>query len=100
MNAEELKHKIQDIFGKQVLFNSEFDYYAEAIKNIEDNLLLWCRLIKERKIKPISKSILGSKVVFIKKMGSSNRCIIIKLRNDGVQEVHLGNHDYYNQLTK
>lgn len=100
MNAEELKHKIKEIFGEQVIFNKEFEFYAQAIKNIEDNLLHWCILIKEGKIPPISKSRLGDKIVFIKKIGSSNRCIIIKLKNNEVEEVHLGNHIYYNHLTK
>ncbi len=100
MNAEELKHKIKEIFGEQVTFNEEFDYYAEDIKNIDDNLISWCLLIKERKVPPITKSKLGDKVVFIKKIGSSSRCIIIKIKNDSVKEVHLGDHSYYNDLTQ
>jgi hypothetical protein len=100
MNAEELKYKLKEMFGEQIVFNKEFDYYTEAIKNIDTHLIPWCTLIKEKKLKPISKSILKKNVVFIKKIGSSNRCIIIKIRNGEFTEVHLADHMYYNKLTK
>lgn len=99
MNAEELKRKIKNIFG-EVVFNKNFEEYAAKIKNIDETLLPWCKLIRERKILPISKSVLGDKVVFIKKIGSSNRCIIIKMINGEFKEVHLGDHAYYDHLTK
>lgn len=99
MNAEELKQKIREIFGLQVRFNKEFDAYAGSIKNIDDNLISWCVSIKEGRIQPITKSILGNSIVFIKKIGSSNRCIIIKIKMGEFREVHLGDHDYYDELT-
>ena len=99
MNAEELKHKIRDIFGEQIVFNKEFDDCAEAIKSLDDDLITWCILIKDRKIRPISKSVLGDQIVFIKKIGSSNRCLIIKIKNGEFKEIHLGDHKYYNYLT-
>lgn len=98
MNAEELKRRIKEILGEQVIFNKEFDELAGAIKNPE-NLLSWCVLIKEGKIPAISKSVLGDKIVFIKKIGSENRCIILKIKNNGFIEAHLGDHRYYNYLT-
>lgn len=100
MLAEKLKFRIKEIFGQQIIFNKEFDFYVEAIKNIDDTLLSWCQQIKDRKILPISKSVLDDKIVFIKKIGSSNRCIVIKIRNGEVKEVHLADHSYYNKLTK
>lgn len=100
MNAEELKAKIRAIFGEQIIFNKEFDDLALLIKNIDENLISWCFLVKERKIKAISKEILHDQVVFVKKIGSSNRCIIIKIKNGEFKEVHLGDHDYYNRLTR
>ena len=100
MNAEELKHKIRDIFGEQIVFNKEFDDCAEAIKSLDDDLITWCILIKDRKISPISKSVLGDQIVFIKKIGSSNRCIVIKIVNGEFREVHLGDHAYYDKLRK
>ncbi len=100
MNAEGLKHKIKEIFGNQIIFNKEFDYYAESIKNIDATLISWCMLIKERKVFPISKSVLGDKIVFIKKIGSSNRCLIIKIKSGEFSEVHLADHVYYNKLTQ
>lgn len=99
MNAEELKHKIKELFG-EVTFNKDFDRYAENIKNINETLVPWCKLIKEKKIIPISKSVLGDKIIFIRKIGSSNRCVIIKVINGEFKEVHLGNHAYYNRLTQ
>jgi hypothetical protein len=98
MNAEELKHKIKEIFGNQIVFNKEFDKLADDIKSPED-LFSWCVLIKERKIPPISNAETGDKIIFIKKIGSSNRCIIIKIKNGEFKEVHLGDHRYYNYLT-
>ena len=100
MNADELRYKITEIFGEQILFNKEFNEYAQAIKNIDQTLISWCERIRDQKIPAISNSILGERLVFIKKIGSSDRCIIIKIKNDGVKEVHLGNHKYYDFLRK
>lgn len=100
MNVEQLKDKIREIFGKQIAFNNEFDYYAKSIHNIDESLVLWCTLIKERKIPPISKSKLGDRIVFIKKIGSSDRCLVIKIKNGDFQEIHLADHVYYNKLTR
>ncbi len=97
MNAEELKRRIKEILGEQVLFNKEFDELADIIKNPED-LLSWCILIKEGKIHPVFNSKLGDKIVFIKKLGSENRCIILKIKNNEFIEAHLGDHRYYNYL--
>jgi len=99
MNAEELKSKLKEIFGEQISFNKEFDQYAVTIKNIDSNLIEWCNLIKEGKIRYLpAKRIDG--IIFIKKVGSSNRCIIIKIVNKEFKEVHLGNHNYYDRLRK
>ena len=100
MNAEELKQEIKRIFGEQIIFNKEFDYYAEDIKNLSLTLLDWCQLINERKVPPISKSILKDNIVFIKKIGSSSRCVVIKIKNREFKEIHLGDHNYYDKLTK
>src|SRR3989344_2754058 len=100
MNAEELKHKLKEIFGNQIVFNKEFDYYALSIKNIDETLVSWCFLLKNNKIRSIKAPNLANEVVFIKKIGSSNRCIIIKLQNGEFKEIHLADHTYYNHLTK
>ena len=99
MNAEELKLKLREIFGAQIEFNKNFDKYADTIKNIDSTLIEWCNLIKEVKIKyRPAKKIDG--IIFIKKIGSSNRCIIIKIINSTFKEVHLANHIYYDRLRK
>lgn len=100
MHAEELKRKIKEILGSSIIFNKEFDALADEIKNIDDTLLWWCQQIKEKKIRPIIGSVLGEKIIFIKKIGSSNRCIVIKIINGEFREVHLGDHAYYDKLTK
>ena len=100
MNAPELKYKLQEIFGIQIRFNKDFDKYAEAIKNIDGNFLEWCVLLKEEKIRAYPSPKLKDCLIFIKKIGSSNRCIIIKIKNGEFQEVHLGDHDYYDRLRK
>lgn len=100
MNAEELKLKLKEILGEQITFNKEFDKYTDTIKNIEQNLIEWCNNLKASKIKPVYPSKLKDGVIFIKKIGSSNRCIIIKIKNDEFKEVHLGDHEYYDTLRK
>ncbi|MFH1276008.1 MAG: hypothetical protein ABIH82_02765 [Candidatus Woesearchaeota archaeon] len=97
MNAEELKLKLKEIFGEQIIFNKEFDYYAEAIKNIDNNLLEWCGFLKDdssRSLRP--PNLLGHRV-FIKKIGSTNRCIVIKIINGEFKEIHLADHSYYDK---
>ena len=100
MSAEELKFKLMEIFGSQIIFNKEFDIYASVIKNIDTNLIGWCNLLKDGKIRAISPPKLAENIVFIKKIGSSNRCIVIKIVNGEFREVHLGDHAYYDKLRK
>ncbi len=100
MNAEELKAKLKDIFGKQIIFNHNFDDYAEVIKNLDSNLIDWCLLIKEEKIRAIPTSRVLDTVVYIKKIGSANRCIVLKIKNGVFAEIHLGDHDYYDKLRR
>lgn len=100
MTAEKLRCKLKELFGNQVIFNKEFDSYAESIKNIETNLVEWCTLLKEKKIPPIPASKLKDGVVFIKKIGLSNRCIVLKKVNDVFKEIHLADHAYYDKLRK
>ena len=100
MNAEELKHKLAEIFNSNLEFNREFDHYVENIKNIEETLLPWCILLKQGKINPIKPEKLKEGIVFIKKIGSSNRCIVIKVINGEFKEIHLADHKYYNFLMK
>ena len=99
MNAEELKGKLREIFGEQVLFNKLFDEYANSIKSIDAYLIDWCFQIKDKKIQPVPSSI-SDYIIFIKKVGSSNRCIVLKVKNGEVKEIHLGNHEYYDKLRK
>lgn len=99
MNADELKLELKKIFGNQIIFNKEFDSLALNIKNIDSNLIEWCKQIVLKKIVPIPTSKTDS-IVFIKKIGSSNRCIIIKIKNGEFKEIHLGNHEYYDSLRK
>lgn len=100
MDAEQLKNKIRELLGQNISFNKEFDTCAENIKNIEDNLIEWCARLKKGDIefKPSPKR--DDCIVFIKKIGSSNRCIIIKIKNGVFVEFHLGDHAYYDKLRK
>ena len=100
MSAEELKYQLIEIFGNQVTFNKEFDKYAETIKNVDENLIVWCNLLKEGKINPQRPRKLKDNLVFIKKIGSSNRCIVIKIKNEEFKEIHLADHEYYDRLRK
>ncbi len=100
MNAEELKAKLREIFGEQIVFNPKFDDYVPLIKNLDPNLIDWCHLIKEEKIRAIPTSKVLDTVVYIKKIGSSSRCIIIKIKNGIFSEIHLGDHNYYNKIRR
>lgn len=100
MNVTELRNKLKEIFGEEVKFNPNFDDFAKVIKNIDSNLVEWCQAIKEGKIIPVKPSRLPDHLVFIKRIGSSNRCLIIKIKNDGFKEIHLGDHKYYNEITR
>lgn len=100
MSAEKLKLKLKEIFGDQIIFNKEFEKYAALIKNIDKNLIEWCLLLKNQKIQPAIPKKLKDGLVFIKKIGSSKRCIVIKIINGEFKEVHLGDHEYYDKLRK
>lgn len=98
MNAEELKQKIRAIFGSQIFFNKDFDDLAESIKNIDSNLIDWCLLLKSGKIQPLRSPKMPGNLVFIKRIGSSNRCLVIKMINGEFKEFHLGDHHYYDLM--
>ena len=100
MNQEELKQKLRILFGAQILFNKEFDALTEHLKNLEENILLWCESVKLGKIRAAPSSYLNGSLIFIKKLGSSNRCVVIKVENGVFREIHLGNHKYYDHLRK
>jgi len=100
MNAEELKHRLRNIFGDKITFNKEFEIYTDSIKNIDETLIEWCSLLKEGKIRAFRAPRLIGGLVFIKKIGSSNRCIVIKIINGEFREIHLGDHTYYDNLRK
>lgn len=97
MNVEEIKHELKKIFGEQIHFNKEFDDYAKTIKNIEVNLVEWCQAVKDEAYNPIPTK-RSDIIIFIKKIGSSNRCIVLKIMNGKFKELHLGDHDYYDRL--
>ena len=99
MNAEELKHKLREILGNQIWFNKEFDDCADLIKTAE-SIISWCSEVKAGKERAIRAPRADKNIVFIKKIGSSHRCIILKVVNGEFKEVHLGNHFYYDVLRK
>jgi hypothetical protein len=100
MNVEELKHNIKKIFGNEIIFNKEFDNYAAKIKNIENYLIEWCTKLKSGQFVPLRPPKLINSRIFIKKIGSANRCIVIKMVNEEFKEIHLADHNYYDQKMK
>jgi hypothetical protein len=100
MDAEQLKHKIKEILGEKIVFNKEFDRYAENVKNIEPNLVEWCLKLKNKEVTFEPAPNMRGCIVFIKRIGSSNRCIVIKIVNSEFKEFHLANHAYYDKLRK
>lgn len=77
-----------------------FGKYALTIKNLETNLLDWRINVRDDEIKLNFPKKLDDGIIFIKKIGSSNRCTIIKIKNGKFKEIHLGDHDYYDDLRK
>ncbi len=100
MNVDELKFKLKELFGSQVVFNKDFDYFAQTLKHLDVNLIEWCQQVKDQEIKATFPEKFKDGLVFIKKIGSSNRCLVMKIKNGEFKEIHLGDHDYYNKLTK
>lgn len=100
MNVEELKQQLRELFGEQIVFNKEFDTYATTIKNLDVNLIDWCKKVRDEDIKAQPSPKVREILIFIKKIGSSNRCIVLKIKNGVFTEIHLGDHDYYDRLRK
>ena len=100
VNAEELKHKIKKILGEDLTFNKDFESYAGLIKNLEPNLLEWCYRLKNKEVKFEPSPSTPDCILFIKKLGSSNRCIVVKIVNGEFKEFHLSDHKYYDSLRK
>lgn len=100
MNAEQLKSEIRKILSDGIVFNKEFDAYSALVKNIDSLLLPWCRAVAEGKIPPSPTPYKKDCIAFIKKIGSSSRCVILKMKNDTFIELHLANHRYYDLLRK
>lgn len=100
INVEELKRSITKIFGEQIIFNKEFDKYISTIKNIDVNLVEWCIKVRDDDITSFRARNIENTFVYIKKIGSSNRCIILKIKNGVFTEIHLGDHGYYDELRK
>jgi hypothetical protein len=84
-NVERFKHKIKNILGN-VNFNDDFKKHYLKLKKQENNLLEWCEEVKDKKImpKPIKNQNI---IVFIKKIGSSNRCVILKQKEGNLLNV-------------
>lgn len=100
MNVEELKQQLKELFGEQIVFNKEFDTYAATIKNLDVNLIDWCKRVRDEDIKAQPSPKIRKILIFIKKIGSSNRCIVLKIKNGIFTEIRLGDHDYYDRLRK
>ncbi|MBI5398782.1 hypothetical protein HZB03_04930 [Candidatus Woesearchaeota archaeon] len=100
MDSRQLKQELMRIFGNQIAFNKDFDSHAALIKNIDDTLLSWCQALKRGEIRALRAPKMEDCVIFIKKIGASNRCIVIKIVNGEFKEVHLGDHAYYDRLRK
>lgn len=100
MSAEQLKSEIRKILGNDIVFNKEFDYYSALMKNIDSVLLPWCTLVAAGKIQAWPAPYKRDELIFIKKIGSSTRCIILKIVNGKFTEIHLADHKYYDLLRK
>lgn len=99
MHPEELKAALKTILGQHIVFNKQFDSYAQLLKNNEELLLPWCEKVARKEIPPI-RSKTTNDIIFIKKLGSSTRCVVLKIVNGEFREVHLADHNYYDKLRK
>lgn len=100
MTADQLKHKIKELFGENIIFNKEFNKFSKVLRTQEKNLIVWCESVQDGKIIAYPSTVFNDYMLFIKKIGSSNRCVVIKIKNDGFKEIHLGDHKYYDMLRR
>jgi len=103
MNAQELKSILVELFGNQIVFNKDFDFYAEQLKeDMQRDLIDWCKQCKEdllRGYTPENKK-MKHFYVFFKKIGNETRSILIKIKNQDFIEIHLADHTYYDDKRK
>ncbi|MFW5866095.1 MAG: hypothetical protein ACOCU6_03300 [Nanoarchaeota archaeon] len=99
MNARELKHEIRNLLG-EVSFNKEFDKHTRQLQGQSMNLIKWCYQLREGMVLARPSRNNRDVILFIKKIGSSNRCIVIKKRNGVFTECYLGDHKYYDYPRK
>lgn len=98
MEGEEVRQKLLEVFGEQLIFNKDFDSYISKLKdNMVLELIEWTIRCKEKKevgSQPKKKEY-SHLFVFFRKIGSNVRAILIKEKNTDFIELQLTDHKSY-----
>ncbi|MBU0616063.1 MAG: hypothetical protein KJ601_08300 [Nanoarchaeota archaeon] len=98
MESKELRQKLIEIFGQQIIFNKEFDSYASRLKEgMLSDLVEWCINCKEQRVdgSQPKREEYRHLFVFFRKIGSNVRATLIKVKNSDFIEIRLENHKCY-----
>ena len=83
----------------EIKFEKHFDKLIKVLKqgDIKDlkKFILDC---KEKNYRPAVTSV--GDLAFVKKLGGSKRCVILKIKNGEFKEIFLGEHKYYDYFRK
>ena len=97
---EEFKEFVQSIFGEEIIMNNEFEEQFDKLKDSQvESFVEWCENVSDGGT-GLNKAYTKDYVCFIKKFGSINRSIIVKIKNGEYIEFHLGDHKYYEKQLK
>mgnify|MGYP005853019345 CR=1 FL=1 len=95
---EEIRKQLRELLGERLIFNKEFDKYAENLKKgMLQDLFEWCIRCKdglEAGSTPPKKQY-KNVIVFFRKIASDVRVTLIKEKNKGFLEIILSGHKYY-----
>lgn len=100
MKNKEIKQKLLEIFGEQLLFNKDFDKQVSKLKQgMIDSLIEWCIQCKEGKelgsVPPHKR--FKHLYVFFRKIGNEVRIVLIKEQNAQFIEIDASDHYYYDK---
>ncbi len=98
MGGKEVRQKLLETFGKQIMFNKDFDSYVTRLKGgMLNDFIEWCRRCKENKElgSVPQKKEFKHLYVFFRKIASDVRVTLIKEQNKDFTEIRLEGHKDY-----
>jgi len=113
VNVEEFKKKIKESLSEEYKIGFYGDNFDKTIKILTDTqfqeILVWVKTVTDREADEIrrmsNKKYKGIKIrdliIFRKAIqitGKNYRAMLLKIKNNGYIEFHLGTHKYYDKL--